>query len=1134
MRLDQELLDWMSDAEDRWRKQLGPVNLVIESNFTATDVRTAQRNFGETASDMLRRGYRLSEVINTYPALTLTILVGHAALAYDQGAYWDDFWAELQMYREQTFENTLRHELVPLLERFKLARFPRLERQNQYVMMMAMHAGIPVHCLGDLLGVIDDHLVQGREARGAAVLDWLDEPGKEHRMARLDVPVRNFLRFGGEFAVDILDRIIEIVEYAAEAPDSLAELSTSTTGLPSVLLDELIRELRYKRMHWKGRRATGRSAQQRPVLAYCLTDDEIVVRVPYPRFRPELPWRVSMDGQVREVYAEREWGAGEADHPATTVPVPAPVREVLLWHGASDSSFALRVVDKSDPLLTFSPDGTYIPRRDGLNDAVWAVYPADCQLADPLSGQDIDASGDSGNPTGWRGWRSSYVELASLAALQLQRNGELIGVLRTIRNDARARFEFGEPILGCRTRQGRDVYPRRPWVMLPPTSSGMPTTWRVRVRQFDDTDWLFDESWDSEEEPTCVDPFDDAELAQLGLFEVAVTGPLGADTRAVVFLAEGLRVQFDCQFRAPVAGGITPCCALTGSDGRLLTSPDKLTFGSAEPEKLIDVSDGTAAVQLVIRPPHLEIRTGTLGTHAPWRITADVCAAADLAENRYVAVRAPGAHAVTFAYLDAAGLPLQAEDEPRRRPGGVFELSTQRFADTARRSDVGRIVAQVGGDTSTMQATVVCVRPPKLCSGVRIVNGALCFDDLVDLDDLAAYVWCSTAPWRAFQILAIEHGRAQLPPELVNAGELRCQIFVDDPWVALEPPQRPDESAWRVKQGGWFSGGSTAQAHLARFLAGQGVPPHDAAAMPEIWSALALLESDLHDGAAQRSLAALTASIDAQPRKAFEGLGNSMFAFSEKMALVVRTELVRRSYAESETFNALHADPWFGCMVEIADLPSLYRRRQEDHDERAETIGYLAEKGGQQLIETLRTGKAVKLREGCFDRGVLMMDAFPPERVEQILLALQLVPGPLLHPDTRVAAIVDAFRVHSEWMQSGCSESFAVQTSFALTAIRQASTSAYEMVGFRDHELHGVDVAAHPWMLMSVQSMTLAVLARLEAHGRITSQYLHSWMMTAWARLAALCPLMVAIDLLIAEALVIHDCYGDLIGDINT
>jgi len=472
------------------------------------------------------------------------------------------------------------------------------------------------------------------------------------------------------------------------------------------------------------------------------------------------------------------------------------------------------------------------------------------------------------------------------------------------------------------------------------------------------------------------------------------------------------------------------------------------------------------------------------------------------------------------------------ETEPRRRPGGVFELPTQRFADTARHFDVGRIVAQVGDATSpAVQATVLSVRPARLCSGMRIVEGALSFDDLLDVENLAVNVWCATAPWRPLQVVAIEHGRAQLPPELRDAGELLCQIFVDDPWVALEPPRWPADTAWHVKQRGYYRGGSAAQAELARFLAGQGPPPVDAGAMPEVWSALALLDKDLHDSTAQRHFAALTASIGAQPREALEGLGDSLIAVADKMAMLVGTELVRRSYAGSDTFNELHADPWVGCMVEIADLPFLFHRRRENIEERAQTIGYLTEKGGTPLIDALRTGRAVGLREGCFDRSVLMMDSWPAEAVQRVLLELQLIPGPLLHPDSRVAAIVDAFRARTQWMESGWSQSFAVQTAFALTPIKRALAAAYDMISIRDQQLHGVDVAAHPWMLMAVQSMTLAVLARLEAHGRIERRYLNSGMIASWERLAALCPQMVATDLLIAEALVVHGCRGDLIGE---
>jgi len=82
----------------------------------------------------------------------------------------------------------------------------------------------------------------------------------------------------------------------------------------------------------------------------------------------------------------------------------------------------------------------------------------------------------------------------------------------------------------------------------------------------------------------------------------------------------------------------------------------------------------------------------------------------------------------------------------------------------------------------------------------------------------------------------------------------------------------------------------------------------------------------------------------------------------------------------------------------------------------------------------------------------------------------------------------------------------------------------------RSDRVRGMDVVEHPWMLMAVQSLTLAFLARLEAHGRISGQYLNSGLLAEWARLAQLCPTMVANDLLIAEALMLYDRRGDLIG----
>lgn len=180
-------------------------------------------------------------------------------------------------------------------------------------------------------------------------------------------------------------------------------------------------------------------------------------------------------------------------------------------------------------------------------------------------------------------------------------------------------------------------------------------------------------------------------------------------------------------------------------------------------------------------------------------------------------------------------------------------------------------------------------------------------------------------------------------------------------------------------------------------------------------------------------------------------------------------------------------------------------------------------------MEIVKLGKTAALQEGCFARNVFAMSSMPAEQVDGIMAALKLVPGPLLHADTRVNAAYEAFLQRDAWMQSGWSESFAAQTAFVIEPIRRASRLAHEAITIRNDRLHGIDTAANPWMLMSLQSLTLALLARLEAHGKVGGQYLNSGLLMDWTHLARMCPNMVATDLLIAEALVIYDSHGDLI-----
>ncbi|BBZ20876.1 hypothetical protein MGAD_52110 [Mycolicibacterium gadium] len=1121
------LKDWLSDAEYEWRQKLKPVNLVIETDFTPANTAQIKKYWGAAARALRKHDYTHYEIVKRYPALTLMALVGHASLSYVEGRFWDDFWTDTGLARDQDFESVLRHSIDEMLVKFSLARFPDAERERarKYVMVLALHAGIPVHCLGDLLGTINEHIVQGREASGAALLAWLDEPGKEYRANNLDIPVRNFFAYGAEFAIDILDRIIEFVLATNDDPELLErELESSTTGLPTVLLAELISRLRETPLKWTRSSGGASAGAKRIAIRYNADDDQVVVDLPYPAKRSEEPWRLSIDGDVRSVHCMRQWGSN-AEASLTRAVIDRPVRELVVTHGPSDVTRVLGLVNRDDPLLTFSTSGEWIPRRDGLKDAVWVIYPEGNELVDPSTG-DLVPLENEGSPAGWLGWKSAVVELTSVDGLQLRSNGQPIGTERQVRKDARPRFEVGEPVRGVRSVDGRPVLATRPWVLLPATRSDPPPSWRVRTRRFGSADWIVDDAWDAAEDEAAVEPFDDAEEPQLGLFEVVVTGPLGADAHLVFFIAEGLWVETSCTIRIPEGDGLTPCSAEIGTDVLTVSPSGVLEYSSNQIERLVDIADGIRSERLSVVPPYTEVRSGLTGSPVPWRVAAQLSAAEDLTQDGFVAVRAPGAEVEDFAFVGNTGDRIQVGSRHRRKPGDVFEISTQQFADAARLNESGRIVARLRADDHTIDVTALLIRPKRLGAGVVLRDNILDFGSTEEIEGLAAYVWSSTAPWRAPDVLHIKKGAAQLPDHLIDAGQLRCQLFVDDPWVIVEPPRRAPADALRIDQIGWREDGSAVEVRLARFLAGVGRLHQTVGAVPEAWAALAQVHAD----ARLERVGGLVPVLVADPRTSLANLGNSSIALQDKMAMLIRSELVNKSFSSDCTLNDLHVDPWFGCMNELADLPILVHKRREAPDEWKETVAYLADKGGQPLINILRTGRASIAADGAFDGTVLAMASAPVGKVIATVRERSLVPRPLLEYETRRLGVYAAFLGRRAWLDSGWSKNFAAQLGMALMPIKRASATAYEALTLRLERLKGIDVEEHPWMLMSVQSMTLAFLARLEACNRIDGSYLDTGLLTVWTRFAELCPTMVATDLLMAEALTLFERKGNLIG----
>jgi hypothetical protein len=1122
------------DENYRLARELEKADLFFELNFDEDAILRAQDLFGRVARQELRlSGYE--GVVKKYPALTLVSLIGHAGVAYDQGTFWETYWDAVGLEPDLDFAAFLRHRLHDLLYKFRMRTFADLLSDSKYVMVMALHAGIPVNCLGDLVDVIEEHVRHGRDASGVAVLEWLLEPGMEYRLNRLDVPVRNFLQLGGGVAVDILDRIVEFLIFTMDHADPWNDLTleTSTTGLPTLVLDGLINRLKDQPFGGDASRGDrGVPRRHSPMISYAAETDQVVVGVPYPENNSQVPWRVTIAGATREVYAELPWGWVEGEQaPHTPVAVNAPARDVVMRHEASGAYHRVAVVDSADPMLLFTLAGRLVKTRAALpRGEVLALVPDDASVVDAASGEELVGVGDDRTPSGWQGWRARILDLTSHDAIQLRRGGQNRGSIRGVRSVGSPRIDLGDPVVGLRSADGLRVYAQRPEVTLPPHLGVEPVTWRVKARQHGQSYWLADNDWDSETVDASLDPFDGVGPGLLGLYEIWISGRIGSDLRYSVFIAEGVELDHGVSFREPVAGGLSESVTTMTTVDSLTAERNRIEFGIDDRDSAIRITAGGHGYRLIVTPPHFEARVDVLGAPAQWRTSAQVLTPADLEAHAVVAARIPADVSASIALLDAAGTVVQ-EEYPETPADGVFQVPTRTFVDTARRVGACRLVALVDELEETHELTIAHVRPARLCESVELNGTHLTFSGLADEEELAAWVWSVTAPWRPVERLPIANGRADLPVELRDAGALLVQVFVDDPWVTIARPGKPDgTAAMRVAQEGWATGASPAADELAQFLAGQGSPPLSSEAVPGAWAALAMHDFTRTDTESRRVRDGLLRILGRHPRVALEALGSSTIPPEQKMMLLIRTNLVDKPFSAGATSNDIQPDAWVGCMVAISDLPVLCSCRGNLVNERAETLGYLEATGGVALVTLLREGRLQDPLAGTFDAITISLDAKSDEEIDNVFRACELVPGALLDRDTRVGAVANAFRRRSMWSREPVCRELSQHVNSVLKDVKRVAPALYSMIAERDERLRGIDVVEYPWTLLSVQSLTLAVVARLESRGEFEYSPMTVDMYEAWVTFAEYFPDLVATDLLIAEAAVTYLVHDDLIG----
>lgn len=512
--------DTLVSFEERLRQRLRGVQLIAEigldealhEEICAVARRARRRLHGDNL-----------KVAQQFPAIFCCHLVGHGAFDYEAGRYWSIPAAE--GYDNQSCGPAFTMQLA----RLGLANLREIDRIGamRYVSRILAHGGIPQYCVGDFITLLDRSLGRYGNAATELLSAWTT---MSSTFVNLDAPIGRFLTMGGEFAVDYLDRCIDVLTDVIDG---------DSAGLPAYLVAALLRE----RGTSSPSRTSQSTARPRPYLELDPWDFDgpVLVLPAVPPVWADASWLVTdSDGTRRlptSVTTDRIVSVG-----------PSNRWEIALRTASGElvgSTIVAGLAHEDPPILLFDVDtGRLLAGQQPLDgDDVLVLH-----TEGTVQGRQQFASFGSS----WSGYTASVVDLEGLDELTIG------GRSWPIRRQVRPRLE-GSPVTGIIGANGAAVYASTPALWLPPESVWTITTdvngERVRHTSSElvaDGDGLVRLPMQ----------------APVATVTLRVQGPLGSDLRETFVVVDGLSLERSDRIALP---GEQPLAySLTAAPGVLL------------------------------------------------------------------------------------------------------------------------------------------------------------------------------------------------------------------------------------------------------------------------------------------------------------------------------------------------------------------------------------------------------------------------------------------------------------------------------------------------------------------------------------------------------------------------------------
>ena len=182
------------------------------------------------------------ERLRHYPAATAVFLAAEGGRCYDDGTFWPNIESLADASpQERAIVGEAFEAAVRRLELEDFSDAPEAGRWLRFVTPILLHGGIPASCAPDAAQLILTDMRQGVQ-EGAELIDGVLR--STSRRAHLDRPLQRFFSYGGEFALDLVERMMAaVLDISAIGLDDAQQLVSELAqdlGLPEYLLQALI------------------------------------------------------------------------------------------------------------------------------------------------------------------------------------------------------------------------------------------------------------------------------------------------------------------------------------------------------------------------------------------------------------------------------------------------------------------------------------------------------------------------------------------------------------------------------------------------------------------------------------------------------------------------------------------------------------------------------------------------------------------------------------------------------------------------------------------------------------------------------------------------------------------------------